>query len=434
MAARFPITVKPYHERLAQINHEVETSIEDQRFYSYRDEIQNLKVIRVPIGLLLYRVANYRTTLLQLKWIKEKHSAGDFFSAGEENESVQKIQHEFLWGLANAEKESITSIITTLKKEKQREPILISAAGIVVNGNRRLAAMRELFADPSTNSNLKEFSHVNCMVLPAGASEDDLKDIEVRLQMTPETRLPYGWINECIAVKDLINRGKRTIDDIGDLMRIDAPRVRERLMMLDEVTMYINDWNKQVDYESLSGAEEIVAQITNRLKKKEGLDKELSRRIGWILLDQRGREGRIYDLREATGALTSNVIEKIQEEFAEEISNQESNNESLDLDFSDDETQTDKQNLISFFESCKGNDAVQEEIVTICRNVIEKEKTKTETKAALKAVKDAHTKLVELDLSTASRDTYEAIEMQLNAIIVKSQGLLETLNRYKEQK
>jgi hypothetical protein len=204
--------------------------------------------------------------------------------------------------------------------------------------------------------------------------------------------------------------------------------------MLDEVTLYINDWNKQVDYESLSGAEEIVAQITNRLKKKEGLDKELSRRIGWILLDQRGREGRIYDLREATGSLTSNVIEKIQEEFAEEISNQESNNVSLDLDFSDDETQTDKQNLISFFESCKGNDAVQEEIVTICRNVIEKEKTKAETKAALKAVKDAHTKLVELDLSTASRSTYEAIEMQLNAIIVKSQSLLVTLNHYKEQK
>ncbi|RYE17046.1 MAG: hypothetical protein EOP45_16470 [Sphingobacteriaceae bacterium] len=427
MSTKFSIVVKPLTDRLAEVSHDVEQHTRTHRFYGYREETKDLPIIRIPIGLLLYRVANYRTNLLQLRWIREKDTPENHFIRGEENESIQKIQHAFLWDLANSEKESLTSIVYTLKKESQREPILISCSGIVVNGNRRLAAMRELFAE--SPEEFSSFSHVDCMVLPATANEDDLKDIEVRLQMTPETRLPYGWINECIAIKDLQKRG-RTLESIGALMRLESSKVKDKLLMLDEIELYLNDWANNFDYDSLNDAEEIISQITARLRRKDGLQKEIGRRLGWILLDQRGKEGRIYDLREATGSLTDSVVNKIQEEYSAEIIDEENNEDDLELNLGEDETQNADQAVIKFLDKSKSDDQRQLEIINICRIVIEAKKNQNVGNAALKAIKDAHTKLIEVDLTSADNNTYSAMASQLQAISTKVQYLQAELNRY----
>lgn len=428
MNTKFQITNKPLNVRTSEIEVEVQHTQRTHRFHDYRESNNDLPVIRIPITLPLYRTANYRTNLLQIKWIREKNTPEEFFSKGEENESVQKIQHAFLWDLANTEKESLTSIISTLKKERQREPLLISASGVVVNGNRRLAAMRELYAEYPDE--FSSFSHIDCMVLPSTATEDDLKDIEVRLQMTPETRLPYGWINECIAIKDLQKRG-RSLDAIGALMRLDANKVRDKLLMLDEIELYLKDWHENFDYDSLNDAEEIIGQITSRLRKKEGLQKEIGRRIGWILLDQRGKEGRIYDLREATGSLTQNVVNKIQEEFAEEIIEDESAiTGELELDFGDEETQVSDQAIITFLNKSKKDDDRQSDIINICRIVVEVKKNQNVGNSALNAVKAAHTKLMEVNLTSADKTTYLSIKSQLQAILTKTTSLQSDLERY----
>lgn len=427
MNTKFNIINKPLSERTAEIALEVEQATRTARFYHFRDATNDFPVIRIPITLPLYRTANYRTNLLQLRWVREKQTDQNYFLSGEENESVQRIQHEFLWDLATSERESVSSIITALKREEQREPLLISASGIVVNGNRRLAAIRELYAE--SPNEYASFSHIDCLVLPSTANEDDLKDIEVRLQMTPETRLPYGWINECIAIQDLQKRG-RSLDAIGALMRLDAPKVKDKLLMLDEIELYLRDWHGSFDYDSLSDAEEIIGQITARLRRKEGLQKEIGRRIGWILLDQRGKEGRIYDLREATGNLTDAIVSKIQEEYSEEIVEVPEDQGSLELDLGEDETQASDQAIINFLEKSKNDEDRQLEVINICRIVVEAKKNQNVGNASLKAVKDAHTKLIEVNLSSADSNTYEAIRSQLAAILTKASVLQTDLQKY----
>jgi len=289
--------------------------------------------------------------------------------------------------------------------------------------------MRELYAE--SPDQYSSFSHIDCMVLPATASEDDLKDIEVRLQMTPETRLPYGWINECIAIKDLQKRG-RTLDSVGALMRLDASKVRDKLLMLDEIEMYLKDWQDNLDYDSLSDAEEIVSQITSRLRRKEGLQKEIGRRIGWILLDQRGKEGRIYDLREATGNLADLVVAKIQEEYSEEIIDDQGSEDvdDFELDIDGDDKQITEQAIIDFLEKSKNDDNRQLDVINICRIVVEAKKNQNVGNSALKSVKDAHTKLIEVNLNSADAGTYSAIESQLTAILNKAGALQVELQKY----
>ncbi|HEV7332717.1 MAG TPA: hypothetical protein VGN63_16885 [Flavisolibacter sp.] len=427
MSTKYLIHVTPLSEREATITHEKNNSSRKQRFYEYRNTPEDLPIVRIPIGVPVYRVANYRTSLYQMRWIKEKETRTDFFALGEENESVQRIQHAFLWELAQGEKESIASIIGILKSEGQRVPLLITSNGVVVNGNRRLAAMRELLETHP------HFSHVDCMVLPAEATEDDLKEIEVRLQMTPETRMPYDWIDECIAIKDLRQREK-SFETIANWMRLDPAKVKNKLLVLNEIDLYLRDWKgEEGNYGHLDEAEEIVTQITKRIKAKDGIQQEIARRIGWILLDQRGSDGRVYELRDVTGNLAQEVVSKIHEVYPTEIANtatvETSPSEALELEFDEFDRNNSDQALVSFLDTSRNNPQLQQDIVNICKVVVETKKVQQNGDAAKRSIQSAHTTLLEVDLGTADRSTYDAIRRQLEGIEQRVNFLRSQLDR-----
>src|SRR5262249_34967053 len=151
-----------------------------------------LKVIRIDISLPIYRMENFRTFIDQTEYAVKEKKPNTFFLMGQELESVQQLQHDILDKLARTGRaDSITPVIEVLKKEKQRESILITSTGVVVNGNRRLAAMRELWKE--SKEDYPEFSHVNCMVLPDDTTPEEIVDIEADLQAKPETKLDYDW-------------------------------------------------------------------------------------------------------------------------------------------------------------------------------------------------------------------------------------------------
>src|SRR5690606_27619980 len=111
---------------------------------------------------------------------------------------------------------SIANIDEVLVLEGQREAILITSTGVVVNGNRRLSAMRELYAtDPTKYS---KFTHVKCAVLPSDASADDIDDVEAALQARPQTKLDYDWIGEAQLVRRQLQKG-RSIDQVAAQLR-----------------------------------------------------------------------------------------------------------------------------------------------------------------------------------------------------------------------
>src|SRR3546814_1458791 len=66
--------------------------------------------------------------------------------------------------------------------------------------------MRSLFdEDPNL---YREVATVKCQLLPATATEKDIVEVEVRLQMKQRTELDYDWINECIAIRELRDSGR----------------------------------------------------------------------------------------------------------------------------------------------------------------------------------------------------------------------------------
>src|SRR5690349_14520570 len=106
----YKIKVTPQHEREAQIAKACASPLEFSTFHEYQNAAQKLPVVRLPIELPIYRMANGRTRTEQLKYIREHKLPSDFFFSGQENQQAQQAQHGLLYRFAKQGTPSITPI------------------------------------------------------------------------------------------------------------------------------------------------------------------------------------------------------------------------------------------------------------------------------------------------------------------------------------
>ncbi len=193
-------------------------------FVPYRGGFLQAPVIAAPQELLLYRVENGRLIAELEEHVRAQGHDLAGLAADQETLPVQRLLHGFL---ADKAKDPKGPILQELRRlAQQTEPLLITAEGVMVNGNRRLAAMRELLTqDPDRYAG---FGRVSVAVLPPDAAAADVESVEAALQLAPETKLGYGWINRRLKIR-------RQRDDIGvplpvmlEAYRMDDPAQLDR--------------------------------------------------------------------------------------------------------------------------------------------------------------------------------------------------------------
>ncbi|MEU4794430.1 ParB/RepB/Spo0J family partition protein [Streptomyces sp. NPDC023327] len=84
----------------------------------------------------------------------------------------------------------------SLKEHQQNEPGLITRDGVLVNGNTRCAALKDLGTQT-----------IRVGVLPASCTWTDIHSVELSLQLRPDRRRKYSYINELIAKEEQIALG-----------------------------------------------------------------------------------------------------------------------------------------------------------------------------------------------------------------------------------
>ncbi|MEU6488478.1 transcriptional regulator [Streptomyces sp. NPDC046887] len=87
----------------------------------------------------------------------------------------------------------------------QKEPGIISPLGILVDGNTRCAALRELGV-----------KNIRVGVLPEDTSRRDINSVELALQLRRDKRREYSYINRLIAIEDELSSGRREEDVARD--------------------------------------------------------------------------------------------------------------------------------------------------------------------------------------------------------------------------
>ncbi len=420
-------------EREARIRASVAAATKSVDFYDFRSQKTTLPVIRIDIGVPIYRMENFRTFTDQTEYLKREGKPSNYFLTGQENESVQQLQHDILVTLAKTGRaDSVVAVIDVLERERQREEILITARGVVVNGNRRLAAMRELYTDPAR---FPEFSHVDCAVLPEDATAEEIVEIEAALQAKPETKLDYDWIGECQLINRLLEFGHE-IPDIAKRLNRKEKEVRNSLQALTEADLYLKDWvQAEGEYSRVREAEQFFKDIPDRLQGKNSQLEEGSRVVAWTLFDNRGILGeRLYAFNVAFGKRAADVLDRVAENLGIPLGgSEEATDESGDFDVELDEEAI----VVSYdpiIEALKDTDKKEEAVETLieaCVSIVESERNQKSGAAALRAVTTAHSRLVEVDLSKASPNTYVGIDKQLDAVLQKAGELKAELLNYR---
>ena len=415
-------------DREAMIKKQLLSPQSEEDFYDFRSQKMGLKVIRVDVNLPIYRMENFRTYTDQHEYTAKEKLEADYFLKGQELQTVQQKQHEILKKLAEKGKSgSISPIIEVLKKDGQRETILISSTGVVINGNRRLAAMREL-----------DLHYVDCMVLPADATADEIVDIEANLQAKPETKLDYDWIGDAQLINRLIHMGRST-KDVADRLNRSKSDIENTLQALVEADIYLRDWAAAPgEYGRVrDDAGQLFKDLPKLVAGKDQALQQGSRVIAWTLFENRDKfGGRIYAFNPAIGKLAADVLERLSEELDVPITAGADDDDGggIEIDFGA-ENEVDYAALIERLHDDATKDEAVDALVEACQAAVETQAGSNSTKAALKAITQAHSKLASVDVSMAAPETRPAIVKQLESIsnlVVKLQGKMNDVSNKTE--
>jgi len=426
----YTITIISPAERETTIRKATQSPMKLEDFYYLRNTRIPLPVIRIDIKLPIYRMENFRTFTNQKEFITKEKLPQDFFIKGQESERAQQIQHEILSSLARKGKDgTVTPVLDVLRKDKQREFLLVTTSGIVVNGNRRLAAMRELYDEdtPETDS----FSHVNVMVLPADVTLNEIVDIEASLQGKPETKLDYDWIGDAKLISCEVDIHK-SISNVAKRLNRNEKDIRNAIQALAEADLYLKEWVKaEGEYNRVKDdAEQFFKDLPKRLEGKDMQLENASRAIAWALFDNREKlPSRIYDFNAAFGKLAPDVLDRLSNNLgiATEQGSPSYDDGEFMVDIENDDEFVSYDALIESLKDKNNEDAINA-LIDACQESIETEKGQKSGDAALRAVSQAHSKLISVDISRANAKTFPGIIKQLDSIATITKRLRDSLD------
>jgi hypothetical protein len=239
----------------------------------FQGTLQHLPIRVVSIELPKYRLDNGRTEAAQLQYLAT-HAEVDrgLFTADLESDAAQAAQHEILSTLINER-----DLLPHFRDHEQEEPLVLTHAGFVLNGNRRLCVFRTLFKEDAKG--FGRFANVQVVVLPYG-DEKDLDRLESRLQRERELRAEYPWYADAVKYRRRLKKfGDAEVEAMEDVTK---DHIVKYIGMLDIAEKYLDYRGAPLQYGLLSeskagggdGFYAFEALHKNRAKFKDAAEKE----------------------------------------------------------------------------------------------------------------------------------------------------------------
>ena len=263
-ASNIPGDAPPPRDERARLIGELAAAAKATHFAPLRGRYEAAPVIEVPEALLVYRVENGRLIAEIEEHARRQGMDLARLRAEQETLAVQRLLHRFLADKAASPEGPILQELA--EQGQQVEPLLITADGVLINGNRRMAAMRTLLVrDPGRYAG---FSTVSAAVLPANVTAAEIEAAEAALQMAPETKLAYGWINRRLKLRRQRQELGLSDQEIQSAYRLaDAGRIEVELGELSLAEEYL---------ERFAGAPHAYSLIADAEKLFVGLHAQLS--------------------------------------------------------------------------------------------------------------------------------------------------------------
>lgn len=201
---------------------EIATSggLQETTTVEWRGQTIPVPVISMPVKNLYYNPATRRVRAQRAHDpVREKGLEGSNAWSPESQDYLQYLL-QALPADPSKRDPDFDQLKESLRDFKQTEPGLITKEGVIVNGNTRCAALRELGVPD-----------IRVGVLPDSCTWDDIYAVELSLQLRPDHRREYSYINKLLAMDGQLALGK-SVEDIAKDFRIRKATCEQDLWIL----------------------------------------------------------------------------------------------------------------------------------------------------------------------------------------------------------
>ena len=224
---------------------------------------KELRVVDVEVDWVRVSTLNHRTKAEQLRAIHQAKRP-DLFTADPLGKDAQSAQYKIL-----CEQKGFADLKSDLKDRRQQEPAVITSEGVLINGNRRTAALRSLFHD----DHILSARYVRCLLLPEDATATELVDLEAELQIAKDFKEEYSWVNEAMLIEELYDREGRDFVHVARKMHREEKGVKElyeKLQQLHQLVALSKGGKLHIDFiVNESAFDELAKYIKNKPKPEQ---------------------------------------------------------------------------------------------------------------------------------------------------------------------
>ncbi len=168
-----------------------------QEFLSlpWRDKTERFPVIELELDAVVLRPDSHR-----IRAQLESHEEADVINADPFSDKAQRLIASILRDTG----ENFEDLKRNLDEKGQLQFGVVTRAGLLVNANRRAAALKDLGK-----------KYIDVAVLPPDTTLEEINDLELTLQMQRDFWEEYTFTNRLLFVEELINKQNRTRKEVA---------------------------------------------------------------------------------------------------------------------------------------------------------------------------------------------------------------------------
>ncbi len=217
-----------------------------------------LDAYEIPLEYLVYNPYNGRIGSVVKSYERQNHQLNP------EDPADKEIIEKFLW---DSKPEANKKTKDRLLKEHQQRHGIVTADGIIIDGNRRASLLNNIMADTSIPFNEKgHCQYFIAIILPEDADKKEILALETTYQMGEDAKVDYNPIEKYLKCKDLKDAGF-TDDDIANMMDCKPSDVRMWLNALRLMDEYLDEYGYSGMYTQLGKSEDSFLKLDAALRK-----------------------------------------------------------------------------------------------------------------------------------------------------------------------
>lgn len=217
-----------------------------------------LNAYEIPLEYLVYNPYNGRIGSVVKSYERQNHTLDP------EDADDKALIEKFLW---DSKPDANKKTKERLLKEHQQKHGIVTADGMIIDGNRRASLLSNIMAD--TNIPYNEKSHCRyfiAIILPEDADKKEILALETTYQMGEDAKVDYNPIEKYLKCKDLKDEGF-TDDDIAGMMDSKPGEIRTMLSALQLMDDYLDEYGYSGMYTQLDKSEDSFLKLDSALKK-----------------------------------------------------------------------------------------------------------------------------------------------------------------------